>query len=103
VLKSDDTGTLDEGWREDELQLADLGRPCQCLNCMWNGGETELNPIKDFHSRVEAGDTTVPAGECPECGCLAYLKDDETEQKHNTPNGEQQPQVEPRKPVGEDE
>lgn len=52
-------------------------RQCECLNCMWNGGEAELNEIKDFHSRVEAGDTVVPAGECPECGCLAYLKDDE--------------------------
>lgn len=50
-------------------------RQCECFNCGWNGDEDALKEIKDFHSRVEAGDTTVPAGECPECGCLAYLKE----------------------------
>ena len=76
-------GTLDEGWREDELELigevGDTGRQCACFNCGWNGGEAELGEIKGFYERVQPGDTAVPAGECPECGCLAYLKDEDDE------------------------
>lgn len=49
----------------------------ECMNCGWNGGVDELGEIKGFFERVQPGDTAVPAGECPECSCLAYLKEDD--------------------------
>jgi hypothetical protein len=78
----DDAQTIAGGECQDwfvnvgyEATPEESSRPCECFNCGWNGGESELGEIKDFHSRVEPGDTVVPAGECPECGCLAYLKE----------------------------
>lgn len=43
-----------------------------CANCDWSGDIDDLKPIKDIHQRVAPGET-MPAGECPECGCLAHL------------------------------
>lgn len=46
--------------------------PCRCDNCNWVGaaGEAELE-ICNVEERLEPGGV-VPAGECPECGGLAY-------------------------------
>ena len=43
-----------------------------CDNCEWVGRDSELSEIKSFSLRVEDGGE-VPAGECPDCGSLAYL------------------------------
>ena len=49
---------------------------CKCDNCLWTGTEEELGtPLKDckdLGQRLDPG-SVVPAGECPDCGCLAYL------------------------------
>lgn len=45
-----------------------------CSNCEWTGAEGECRDIADIHQRVGPGET-MPAGECPECGCLAHLVD----------------------------
>lgn len=51
----------------------DLSEPwASCQSCDWEGPIDELDQIKDFGQRVAAGET-CPAGECPECGCLAHL------------------------------
>lgn len=55
---------------------------CECDNCLWTGHTDELRPIQDLAERVTPGGIK-PAGECPECGALAYLSqrpDDEGEQ-----------------------
>ena len=44
----------------------------ECANCDWKGIGSELNMISDFEQRVYAGET-IPAGECPKCGCCSYL------------------------------
>jgi hypothetical protein len=45
---------------------------CRCDNCDWTGPESAVNEAKDLSDRLDPGGV-VPAGECPECGCLAYL------------------------------
>ena len=45
---------------------------CTCGNCAWTGAAADLKPIQSAGERLEAGEET-PAGECPECGALAYL------------------------------
>lgn len=47
---------------------------CECDNCLWTGHTDELRPIQDLAERVTPGGI-VPAGECPECGALAYLSE----------------------------
>lgn len=47
-------------------------RPVCCDNCEWGGAEDECVEAKDLHARLTPG-AIVPAGECPECGALAYL------------------------------
>lgn len=46
--------------------------PVQCDNCDWSGRLDQLGIIKDAHERLDPG-SEMPAGECPECGALAYL------------------------------
>lgn len=47
----------------------------KCDNCDWTGSEAELAvdlaSTPDLHERLDPG-STVPAGECPKCGCFAY-------------------------------
>ena len=47
-------------------------RRCSCANCAWRGTEDQTQEVRDFWSRIEPGDT-MPAGDCPECGCFAFL------------------------------
>jgi len=43
-----------------------------CDNCDWTGRCDALDPIDDIDQRLDPG-SEVPAGQCPECGALAYL------------------------------
>jgi hypothetical protein len=49
---------------------------CTCDACDWTGDESELatslGDCPDLGERLDVG-SVVPAGECPECGCFAYL------------------------------
>lgn len=47
--------------------------PVACDNCNWQGTAIQTNDIKDIEERIEPG-TTVPTGECPMCGALAYIR-----------------------------
>ncbi len=48
---------------------------CRCDNCTWTGPTSklgcQLEDVPDLSIRLDPGGE-VPAGECPECGCLAY-------------------------------
>lgn len=48
---------------------------CRCDNCDWTGPASELDDIADVQERLDPGGT-VPAGQCPACGALAYLKNE---------------------------
>ena len=48
------------------------GRPVACASCAWAGPASHTAPINDIGQRLDPG-STVPAGECPKCGALAYL------------------------------
>ena len=43
-----------------------------CGNCDWEGPIEDLQPIESC--ALTAGDPS-PAGRCPECGTLAYIKE----------------------------
>jgi hypothetical protein len=43
-----------------------------CGNCDWTGDGIDCDEIDDFFMRHEAGGE-VAAGECPDCGALAFL------------------------------
>ncbi len=47
---------------------------CECGDCDWEGttNDLELSDIQDIFERIDPG-SEVPAGECPECGALAYV------------------------------
>jgi hypothetical protein len=57
----------------------------RCDNCAWRGTLAEVRTVQDAGERLEVGGT-VPAGECPQCGALAYLADDG--QPKETPRSE---------------
>lgn len=48
----------------------------KCGNCDWTGTDSEmgahLEELVCLGERLDAG-SEVPAGECPECGALAYV------------------------------
>ena len=44
----------------------------KCGNCAWTDTIDVVNPIEDAQTRLQAGGE-VAAGECPDCGALAYL------------------------------
>lgn len=50
--------------------------PVECGNCNWQGAAEKTNDINDFKGRMTPGGE-VPVGECPICGALAYLIDDD--------------------------
>lgn len=43
-----------------------------CGDCGWKGDADDCEIISDAHERLDVGGV-VPAGECPDCGALAYL------------------------------
>lgn len=51
---------------------------CECDSCDRVMEAWECNPIEEFHKKMKVGDL-VPAGECPYCGGLAYLMEDDDE------------------------
>lgn len=48
--------------------------PCSCGNCVWKGPQSACVYPSDLFGRVDAGGT-MPAGECPACGALAYVEE----------------------------
>lgn len=44
-----------------------------CNNCGLAFAAENALPIKDIEQRLDPG-STVPAGECPHCGALAYIQ-----------------------------
>lgn len=57
-------------------EAADEGKAVECADCSWRGHVDEVKPIKRYHERVDEDDEWRPAGECPECGSLAYTVED---------------------------
>jgi hypothetical protein len=55
-----------------QCYIQDAEGPCSCANCDWKGDAEKLDMITDIQERITAGGV-VPAGQCPECGALAYL------------------------------
>lgn len=49
-----------------------------CDNCRLYCLVSELDPIRDLDQRLDAGGV-VPAGQCPSCGALSYLRPESTE------------------------
>jgi hypothetical protein len=48
-----------------------------CDDCDWTGPESEIKcpgDVPRLSERLDPGGT-VPAGECPKCGALAYLEE----------------------------
>lgn len=52
--------------------LAGTEYRARCDNCSVVHSSRELGEIKDAEQRLTPGGE-VPAGECPDCGCLAYV------------------------------
>lgn len=57
------------------IQNVEPAAPCACDNCGHECPAAELEAIADLEQRLDAGGS-VPAGQCPKCGALAYLKED---------------------------
>jgi hypothetical protein len=53
------------------LEVADEAT-VECDNCDWEGIGADLDMVSDIQERITPG-FLVPAGECPDCGGLAYL------------------------------
>ena len=65
-------GNIVMGWSNLNLKHTVGGtEPCECDNCEWTGLARETAIISDPDQRLKPNDP-IPAGECPECGALAY-------------------------------
>ena len=53
-------------------RLCDDGAAVECGACEWAGTGADLDLMTDFEERVTAGEV-CPAGQCPDCGALAYV------------------------------
>lgn len=64
----------------DRVNRGNYRMKCECGDCDWTGPEedlgAELCDVEDLFQRIDPG-SEVPAGECPECGCLAYIVPEE--------------------------
>lgn len=61
-------------------QYYDLDAIVRCDDCDYTCYAHETGPILEPEERLAAGDP-LPAGECPKCGCLAYLDEDDTSEE----------------------
>lgn len=48
----------------------------ECDNCDWKGLQSDAAEAEDIWQRVDPG-AEFPAGECPKCGALAYIVEEE--------------------------
>lgn len=48
----------------------------ECGNCDWKGTESQAEEAQDLWQRIDPG-SEVPAGECPKCGALVYVVEEE--------------------------
>lgn len=48
----------------------------ECPECDWRGVRDDMNSIRDIEERVSPGEF-MAAGECPECGALISIADDD--------------------------
>lgn len=48
----------------------------ECRSCEWKGLEYSLNLLDNAHERVVPGEL-MPAGQCPDCGALVSVADDD--------------------------
>lgn len=59
---------------QDETTATEPPAACRCMSCDWTGPESAIETpyfwINDLSQRIFPNEL-VPAGECPECGCLA--------------------------------
>jgi hypothetical protein len=63
-----------------QLSASDADDPwCECADCGTRTRESKLKEIRDFSQRVMPGEE-CPAGECPECGALAHVSDDQSDE-----------------------
>lgn len=60
------------------IENVDDDAPCSCGDCAWTGPASDLDMISDIQERLTPNDP-VPAGQCPECGDLAYLDEDDAQ------------------------
>lgn len=56
------------------MNVKDGSVACECANCDWHGPLDECDGVDNIGARLDPG-STVPAGQCPECGALAYLEE----------------------------
>jgi hypothetical protein len=60
--------------RQDDAAAGELPTTCRCMNCDWTGPESAIETpyfwLDDLSQRISPNEL-VPAGDCPECGCLA--------------------------------
>lgn len=59
-------------------QEAEKPARVECANCEWTGTDldVDLADVEDLFERIDPG-SEVPAGECPKCGVLAYIVDED--------------------------
>lgn len=72
-IEIDDTATISRGYSGAFIH-AWVWVPflAECDDCGETWRVDDLDDIERYHERVSSG-STVPAGECPECGALCYL------------------------------
>jgi hypothetical protein len=64
--------------KDRELKAQGEASPrVSCDDCEWSGRERDCEEVQSLHARVAPGEI-MPAGECPECGALCHLAEEET-------------------------
>lgn len=66
ILKNNETAPFTNGL------LGETQAAARCDDCKAITPLDQLDPIRDLHRRVTAGDE-LPAGQCPKCGMLAFV------------------------------